>query len=250
MSIELEKQNKEINEKSIFVEELITDITAKSEIAAVKQKEAAEKKEYLDKQSIIIEKEEKEASIALEEAIPALEAAKLALKNVNKASLDEVKALATPPQTIVDVLAVCYYLSPTLGGNPDWTIIKTQLLTDTKLIDKLQNYEVDKTKVAGANNAKKRMQKIAKDNKEIPPGPELVKFITEKKSLAAGGVYGWCEATLKCYDINKEVEPKKIKARQMKAAKEKGEKELGETIASLDALNKSLAELNAKKKEK
>jgi dynein heavy chain len=55
---------------------------------------------------------------------------------------------------------------------------------------------------------------------------------------------------LKCYDINKEVEPKKIKARQMKAAKEKGEKELAETIANLDALNKNLAELNANKKIK
>jgi dynein heavy chain, axonemal len=97
LSKELEVQNAEIAKKQIVVQELIDDITQKSEVAAVQQKEAAEKKAYLDKQSVIIAKEEKEAAIALEEAIPALEAAKLALGNVNKSSLDEIKALANPP---------------------------------------------------------------------------------------------------------------------------------------------------------
>jgi len=79
LSKTLEIQNAEIAKKSIIVGELIVDITKKSEIAAVQQKEAAEKKDQLDKQSVIIAKEEAEAAIALEEAIPALEAAKLAL---------------------------------------------------------------------------------------------------------------------------------------------------------------------------
>jgi hypothetical protein len=48
----------------------------------------------LDKDSVIIAREEAEASKALEEAIPALEAAKLALENIFKKDLDELKALA------------------------------------------------------------------------------------------------------------------------------------------------------------
>lgn len=202
----------------------------------------------MDKQSIVIAKEEKEAAIALEEAIPALEAAKLALSNVNKSALDEVKALANPATVIVDVCAVCFFLYPKTTGNPEWPSIKAQVLSDTKLLDGLKNYDVEKTKNAEAQQAKKRMQKIAKDFKEIP-AEELAQYIFKTKNQATGGLYSWCEATLKCYDINKDVEPKKIKARTMKAQKEKGEKELAETEASLAELNKNLAILNAKKKE-
>jgi len=248
LSQQLEVQNAEIAKKQIVVQELIDDITAKSEIAAVQQKEASEKKEYLDKQSVIIAKEEKEAAIALEEAIPALEAAKLALGNVNKASLDEIKALPNPPTVILDVCAVCFFLYPKTSGNPDWPAIKAQVLMDMKLLENLKTYNVEKTRPADAANAKKRIQKILKDNKEIPP-EEMAAFILKQKSQAAGGLYSWCESTLKCYDINKEVEPKKIKAATMKAQKEKGEKELAETEANLKALNESLAILNAKKKE-
>jgi dynein heavy chain len=151
------------------VSELIINITEKSEIASVQQKAAAEKKQALDEQSIIIEIEEKEAAVALREALPALAAAKLALENVKKKDLDEIKALASPPTAINDVCAVCFFLSPKTSGNPDWPIIKVQLLSDTKLIDNLQNYDVDKTKHGDAINAKKRMTKIEKDNKNDCP---------------------------------------------------------------------------------
>jgi len=63
--------------------------------------------------------------------------------------------------------------------------------------------------------------------------PEVANYITVKKNVATGGLFAWCDATIKCYLINKEVEPKKRKAREMKAAKEKGERELAETEANL-----------------
>jgi dynein heavy chain len=64
----------------------------------------------LDKESIVIAREEAEASKALEEAIPALEAAKRALENINKSALDELKAFAQPAAVIIDVCAACFYL--------------------------------------------------------------------------------------------------------------------------------------------
>ena len=100
---------------------------------------------------------------------------------MNKAALDECKALASPPQVIVDVCAVCFFLNPKSSGTPDWNVIKAQVLSDTKLIDSLKNYDVEKTKVSDANNAKKRMQKIAKDFKEIPL-EELATFIFKTKN--------------------------------------------------------------------
>jgi len=49
LSQELEVKNKEIAEKTVNVQELIKDITEKTATASVQQKEAAEKKTYLDK---------------------------------------------------------------------------------------------------------------------------------------------------------------------------------------------------------
>ena len=63
-------------------------------------------------------------------------------------------------------------------------------------------------------------------------------------------MFKWCDATLKCYDIYKNVEPLKKKAEKMRIEKETGEKELAETEAQLAALNENLATLNKNKKEK
>jgi hypothetical protein len=93
------------------------------------------------------------------------------------------------------------------------------------------------------------LQKVAKDNKEVA-AEDLVEFITTRKSVAAGALYAWCDATLKCYDINKTVEPKKLAAKAMKLAKEKGERELAATEALVAELTATLAEANARKKEK
>ena len=157
--------------------------------------------------------------------------------------------MAQPPTVILDVCAACFYLQPKATGNPDWAAIKVQVLGNFKLVDELKTYDVEKTKGNDANNARKKMQKVQKDNKEIPL-EEMTKFITEKKSVAVGALYAWCDATIKCYDINKTVEPKKLKAKQMRAAKEKGERELAATEALVADLTKTLAEANAAKKEK
>jgi len=97
LSAELEVKNKEIAVKAASVQVMIDDITIKSEDAGVKAKAAGEKKKQLDADGIIIAREEAEASLALEAAIPALEAAKAALANIQKKDLDEIKSLANPP---------------------------------------------------------------------------------------------------------------------------------------------------------
>lgn len=75
LSKELAIKNAEIAEKKRIVEQLIEDITEKSATATQQQEVAARTKKELDIQSVQIAQEEAEASKALEEALPALEAA-------------------------------------------------------------------------------------------------------------------------------------------------------------------------------
>jgi len=72
------------------------------------------------------------------------------LNNINKNALDEIKALATPPATIIDVCAIAFYLQPKSVGQPDWNNIKVSVLSNTKLVDDLKNYDVEKTKSGDA----------------------------------------------------------------------------------------------------
>lgn len=116
------------------------------------------------------------------------------------------------------------------------------------MIDNLKGYAVDKLKTDAANKGKKKMERLIKDLGVTDPD-DIAKAMTSK-SVAAGALYKWCAATLNCYDIFKEVEPKRKKAEEMKRQKEKGERELAETEANLAELKKSLAELNADMKVK
>jgi dynein heavy chain len=107
---------------------------------------AAEKKAFLDVQSVIIAQEEAEASKALEEAIPALEAAQQALNNIKAADITEIKALPQPPQVIQDVCTICYFVYPKGGSDDQWASVKLKLLGDMQLLTSLKEYNVEKTK--------------------------------------------------------------------------------------------------------
>ena len=91
------------------------------------------------------------------------------------------------------------------------------------MINNLKCYRVDKLKKADAVAAKKKMDALVKEMNL--QGEELAQSIT-KKNLATGGLFRWCAATIKCYDIFKVVEPQRVMAENMKKQKEKVEKEL------------------------
>jgi len=85
------------------------------------------------------------------------------------------------------------------------------------MINNLKTFQVDKLKSAGASAAKKKMEILIKEMGLN--GEELAKSITVK-NLATGGLYRWCDATIRCYEIYKDVEPKRVKAEKMKKQKE------------------------------
>jgi dynein heavy chain len=72
----------------------------------------------------------------------------------------------------------------------------------------------------------------------------------KNKSLAAAGLYAWVYSTIKCFDIYKDVEPKRKKAEEMKKQKIAAEKDLAETEARLKDVTEKLADLNQKRSVK
>jgi len=116
------------------------------------------------------------------------------------------------------VCGIAYFLYPKTGSDASWSNIKIGLLGDMRLLNNLKEYEVSKTRGDAASRAKKKYNALVKDL-GVGEGPELKALITTK-SVATGGMFKWCDATLKCYDIYKNVEPLKKKAEKMKLEKE------------------------------
>ena len=85
------------------------------------------------------------------------------------------------------------------------------------MINNLKTFAVDKLKTADVVAAKKKMEALKREMGL--QGEELAKSITVK-NLATGGLYRWCDATIRCYDIYKGVEPKRVKAENMKKQEE------------------------------
>jgi dynein heavy chain len=251
LSLVLKEKNKVIKENAAVVEALIADINEKSEIAGKQQAAASEKKEYLAVESVKIEKEEAEAAKALEAAIPAFEEAKDALKNVDKNEIVEIRSLPQPPMLVQQVCTLTYYLYPTARNlsNDEWAVVKQNLLGDTKMLNTLKEYKIEKLRADPVRRAKNKIQEIGK-KAGVPDDPLALNEMILKSSKAAAGLFTWVKANLKCYEIYREVAPKQKKAAEMKKMLETAQKELAETEANLNELNAKLAELNAEMEEK
>ena len=251
LSIILEEKNKNIKEKASVVEALIADINQKSQIASEQQSIATKKKQILDVESVEIAKEEEEAAKALEEATPAFEEAKEALKEIDKNDLTEIKTTQTPSILMLSVIQLTYYLYPVSKklDVDDWATVRQVVLSDPKLLYTLQNYDIEKLKGDAVKKAKAKIGDLDKATK-AGGDPSAIASAVRNTSKAAAGLFKWVNANLKCYEIYKNVEPKKKKAAEMKKKLMEAEKELAETEANLKELNEKLAELNANMQEK
>jgi dynein heavy chain, axonemal len=242
----LAEKNKKIMEKAEIVESLIADINEKSKIAGEQQAIASRKKDQLAVERVEIAKEEGEAAEALKAAIPAFEEAKAALKDVDKAEITEIRSLPSPPLLVVLVCTLTYYLYPGAKklDQDDWPVVKQILLGDVKLLQVLQNYDIEKLKADPVRKARAKMNELEK-KAQCVDDPDKLAQVIKGASKAAAGLFTWVKANLKCYDIYKSVEPKRRKAAEMVKKLKDAEKELAETEANLAELNAKLAELNA-----
>ena len=111
-----------------------------------------------------------------------------------------------------------------------------------QLLASLKEYDVAKTKGDQASRAKKKLSALEKECGLS--GLELAAFI-KTKNLATAGLFSWVIATIKCYEIYKDVEPKRKKAEAMRIQKEKAERELADIEAKLKVLNETLLVLNS-----
>lgn len=96
----LAKQKKIVTQATLECEEMLAEIEEGTTKAMEKKNIASTKSVEIEEQSKIIAIEQADAEAALSEALPALEIARIALSDLDKSDITEIRSFATPPEAV------------------------------------------------------------------------------------------------------------------------------------------------------
>lgn len=216
-----------VNKASEEINILMASLQEKQKNCDKEQKDIAERKELIAVEAEQVEALRLEAQTALETAMPACEAAKEAVSNLDSKSINEIKAYTTPPKAVTRVMgAVMTYF----GEATDWASIKKTLM-DSGFIKRVLDLDMENLK-------KPTMEKIAAyTSKEDFTVKDMTKI-----SAMAGILTQWVRSVEEFYKAYQIVKPKKEKVAKLEA-------ELAEKYAVITALEAKLAELLKEKEQ-
>ena len=227
----LKKRKVVVDAKSAEVAQQISEIKTSQAIADEQQENAQIFAKELAEQAVMIEEKSVVANRELEAAIPALEMAAEALKNINSSQINEVKKLNNPPPAVKDTLYCVLYLMNSSVTSAEWSNCQS-MMADTKFLDNLKNYEKEKIN----SRQMKRVNAILE---------RLLEETVKKSSVAGYGLYKWVQALSHYYDVARRVKPLSDEVRSLEMAKAVKEQELATITEKLAQLQEEISTLNA-----
>lgn len=96
----LAKQKKIVTQATLECEEMLAEIEQGTAVAMQKKNIASTRSVEIEEQAKIISIEQADAEAALSEALPALEIARIALSDLDKSDITEIRSFATPPEAV------------------------------------------------------------------------------------------------------------------------------------------------------
>ncbi|XP_058811885.1 dynein axonemal heavy chain 10 isoform X1 [Topomyia yanbarensis] len=229
LSIIVEEQRKNVVEAALRCEQMLVGIETSTEKANSKKAEASEKSVEVEQQKKIITVEKAEAEEALAAALPALEIARLALSDLDKSDITEIRSFATPPEA-VQVVCECVAI---VKGIKDisWKSAKG-MMSEGSFLRSLQELDCDQItqkQVANVRAHMKKSQKLDDMQSISKAGFGLLKFVR--------AVLGYC-------DVYREVKPKKERVAFLEAELDGQIKLLNKLTKEISKLEFELNELN------
>lgn len=229
-----DQKTKDVEELIALIEKKTEQVTSSSQVAAKKQNEVAKHGEQ-------IEIEKQEADSALFEALPAIEAATEALKNIRREDLQELKAFNNPPIQVKIVCQMCTILNPTGEQLEETWLDGRKILGNVRLLDLLKEYPKEKM----TEKMYQRCKQILKENEK--QGITIENLATISK--AGKGLLVWVLAILKYFEVAKHVNPLRKKVKEMQRAQTKTKGELKNITTVLENLDTELAQLRVEYEE-
>ncbi|AYU77362.1 dynein heavy chain, putative [Leishmania donovani] len=204
---------------------------------AVEQLEANQMKEAQSKEEATAlqlmneaESIRRECEEGLQQALPALEAAKQALETLSAKDIQEIKTFTTPPSNVEKTMNAVLVL---LGEKDGWASAKT-CLGKLDFISRLTGYPRDSITAAC-------IRKLA----VFVQDPDFVPDIIEKTSLPCRSMCMWVHAMYKYYFVAKEIAPKRARLAGAEKKVEVARKELQAKQVALQKVLNHISDLQA-----
>lgn len=224
-------QKRIVTEATEACEAMLAEIEEGTMIATQKKDIASTKSVEIEEQAKIIGVEQAEAEEALSAALPALETARLALSDLDKSDITEIRSFATPPEA-VQIVCECVVIIRGIK-EVSWKSAKG-MMSDPYFLRSLQELNCDaitqsQIKAIKAHLTKcKKLDEMASISKA---GNGLLKFVT--------AVLGYCA-------VYREVKPKKDRVEQLQKDYDAAKRSLEKLYNEIAKLEADLAKLNEK----
>ncbi|UJR10317.1 hypothetical protein I4U23_014523 [Adineta vaga] len=248
---DLKVTTEEVNTKAERAEIALKIVTAEADKVAKEKSFADEERRKIETKKAAVEKVQAACAIELAKAEPVLEAARLALENIEKGQLTELKSFASPPEAVKFVMNMVVVLFKWVDENriiPEsqrtWTEAKNTIGPVEKFLQRLKNFQVAKVTPqvrAIIDKLNSTLMNISKTNNI----ESLIQQIA-LKSAAAGGIYTWLDNTLKFHTVYLEVKPKQVALDTANEELSRAQQAFSKILARVQILEDALTEENLK----
>ncbi|XP_074657783.1 dynein axonemal heavy chain 2-like [Tubulanus polymorphus] len=235
MSVELEEAKTKVAQFQKQCEEYLLVIVQQKREADEQQKSVAQKSEKIAEDEVRCKHMADLAQQDLDEALPALQAAMLALEALNKKDIGEIKSYGRPPPLVETVMQAVMILR---GQDPSWAEAKRQLGAQD-FIKSLINFDKD-------NISDRTLKKIG----QYCANPDFQPDIIGRVSGAAKSLCMWVRAMDVYGRIYRVVEPKRNRLNQASAVLAEKQGQLADAQAKLAEVEEKMNQLKREYDEK
>ncbi|CAG5923192.1 unnamed protein product [Menidia menidia] len=222
LNVKLADQKIVLAEKCTACETLLEDIATNTKIAEEKKALGEEKAKEIEEQNKVIAVEKTEAESALTEALPALEAARIALQDLEKSDVTEIRSFAKPPKP---VQVVCECILVLRGYNEiSWQSAKG-MMSEANFLRSLMEMDCDSISHSQIRKVKGFLRDLQTTLKEM-----------QAISKAGSGMFKFVEAVMGYCDVASQIKPKREKVARL-------EKDFFQSKRELDSIQKELSKI-------
>ncbi|XP_067084612.1 dynein axonemal heavy chain 10 [Osmerus mordax] len=232
LNIKLAEQKEVLAEKSAACEILLQEISTNTTVAEEKKKLAEDKAKEIEVQNKVIAVEKKDAESSLAEALPALEGARIALQDLDKSDVTEIRSFAKPPK---QVQVVCECILVMRGYKEiSWKSAKG-MMSEANFLRSLMEMDCDAINPGQTKTVRGFLRSLNTSFEEM-----------QAISKAGSGMLKFVEAVMGYCDVAKEIKPKREKVARLEKNFFQSKRELERIQTELATIQKELAALSDK----
>ncbi|XP_077600352.1 dynein axonemal heavy chain 10-like [Stigmatopora nigra] len=232
LNIKLAEQKVVLAEKSTACEAMLLEIASNTTVAEEKKTLAEDKATEIEEQNKVIAVEKAEAETSLAEALPALEAARIALQDLEKNDVTEIRSFAKPPKQ-VQVVCECI-LVLCKKKEISWNAAKG-MMADSGFLRSLMEMDCDAITPYQVKTVKTFLKTLGTNLEEM-----------QAISRAGSGMFKFVEAVVGYCEVAREIKPKRDKVARLERNFFLSKKELEFIQSELSAIQKELKALGDK----